>query len=277
MTPPTITEDETPVATEAAAVDPRFEARRAAVEKDERRRRRSRIIGALVAIALIGGGFALTRSPFADVDAISVTGWSQGDREEIIAASGIVLGTPLTDLDTDHAARRIEQLVPWVAAARVTRSWPSSVRIIVVERRPVAQVQSDDGRWLPVDASGHLLDAVDRRVPELKAVEGVAPGAQPGSLLNDAAARGVGVLAQMSPGLASRVTGIRFRDSDVELVLAPSGTVAFGPADQVQMKLLALETVLARVDQRCVTAIDVRVPRRPLVKRDFDCFAQVEG
>ncbi len=94
-------------------------------------------------------------------------------------------------------------------------------------------------------------------------------------MLDRDAARGVGVLAQMSPALLTRVAALRFVERDLDFVLLPNGTVAFGPAEQVQMKLLALETVLARVDQTCVNAIDVRIPRRPLVKRDPACLAAV--
>ena len=255
----------------AAGVDPRFEARRAAVARDERRRRRARLlaVGSVLVVAM--GCFALTRSALVDVDSIAVTGWSHDQREAIVVASGIDIGTQLTDIDPDLSARRIEALVPWVATARVSRNWPASVRITVVERRAIAQVQSATGRWLAVDSAGHLLEAGDAPLPDLKRVEGTAPGAVPGAVLTEAAARGVGILAQMSPALLSRVNGLRFIGGDVELLLAPGGTVAFGPAAQVQMKLLALETVLARVDQSCLEAIDVRVPRRPLVKRDADC------
>ncbi|MCC6434801.1 MAG: FtsQ-type POTRA domain-containing protein [Acidimicrobiales bacterium] len=258
-----------------AAVDPRFEARRAAVAQEERRRRRVRVFSVLAVLCIVVGCLGLTRSGFLDVDTISVMGWRNADRDAIVAASGIDLGVALTDVDTERAARRIEALVPWVAAARVTRSWPSGVRITVVERRAIAAVQSPDGMWLSIDASGHLLDsAVDAR-PGLKPIEGTAPGAKPGSVLDRAAARGVSVLAQMSPALLTRVAAVRFVDEDLEFVLQPNGTVAFGPPEQVQMKLLALETVLARVDQTCVNAIDVRVPRRPLVKRDPTCLAAV--
>lgn len=260
---------------DAAAVDPRFEARRAAVAQEERRRRRVRVFSVLAVLCIVVGCLGLTRSDFLDVDTISVMGWRNADRDAIVAASGIDLGVALTDVDTELAARRIEALVPWVAAARVTRSWPSGVRITVVERRAIAAVQSPDGMWLSIDASGHLLDsAVDAR-PGLKPIEGTAPGAKPGSVLDRAAARGVSVLAQMSPALLTRVAAVRFVEEDLEFVLQPNGTVAFGPPEQVQMKLLALETVLARVDQTCVNAIDVRVPRRPLVKRDPTCLAAV--
>jgi cell division protein FtsQ len=271
VSPPTMT-DAPEATTTTAVVDPRFEARRAAVEREQRRRRHTRLAAVVMVLAAALGGFAVTRSALTDVDTIAVTGWTHDERDQIVAASGIAPGMQLTDLDTGLAARRIERLVPWVAAARVSRSWPSSVRITVVERRAVAQVRSGD-RWLLTDSSGHLLEAQPYPQPGVPLLEGEAPDARAGDVLDTTAARAVGLLSQMSPAMSDRVNGLRLRGSDVELLLTPTVTVAFGPSDQVQMKLLALETVLARVDQSCVAAIDVRVPRRPLVKRDADCEA----
>jgi cell division protein FtsQ len=273
------------------------------------------VLGLVVVLAVIGSGFGLTRTPALDVDHIAITGWSHDQREDILTASGITVGAQLTDIDPDASARRIEALVPWVAAARVTRTWPGSILITVVERRPVARVLTDRGTWMALDGAGHLLEEADTPQPELITVEGSSPGATPGAVLAPAAAKGVAVLAQMSPSLLSRTHALRFvhrggvagpdpgatagdapalapphtapasnpatsgafAGPEVELVLEPAGSVAFGPPEQVQMKLLALETVLARVDLTCLEAIDVRVPRRPLVKRNAECEAQLAG
>ncbi len=274
MTPPTITEERAGAATGEAEVDPRFAARRAAVARDERRQRLTRIGLVALILASAMAVFGLTRSSLTDVDVVTVTGWTRADRQQIAAASGIEPGQQLTDVDSEAVARRVEALVPWVGTARVARIWPSSVRITVVERQPVAQVRAEDGTWVLLDQAGHLLESTPVAEAALTVLEGVVPGAVSGAVLDEAAARGVGVLAQMSPGVSSRIGGMRLRGSDVELIMLPQGTVAFGPADQVQMKLLALETVLARVDLSCLVAIDVRVPRRPLVRRDADCEAE---
>ncbi len=273
MSGPTSTEEVVPAEADTG-VDPRFAARRAAVVRDERRRRLTRIclVAGLLAAAM--GVFGLTRSSLTDVDALSVTGWDRAERDQILLASGIDTGTQLTDIDTDDVAHRVEALVPWISAARVSKIWPSSLRITVVERKAVAQVHAEDGSWMLLDSAGHLLERSPVALSALKVLEGTVIGAVTGAVLNEAAARGVGVLAQMSPGVSSRISGMRFRDRDIELTLLPQGTVAFGPADQVQMKLVTLETVLARVDQACLSVIDVRVPRRPLVRRDAECEAE---
>jgi cell division protein FtsQ len=253
-------------------IDPRIEARRAAVERDSRRRRRGRlIVAAAVAFAVLAGLGAF-RTPLLDVDRIVVTGASHTSVADIMAASGVALDQALVDVDTDGARQRVERLVPWVQTARVSRSWPGSVRITVVERSAVAQVQDPGGTWFVVDADGRLLEPTAAPRPDLVTVLGTVPDAAPGSELVDRAARGIGILAGVSPGLRSRMVGMRFvGDDELELALRPAGVVAFGRAEQAESKLSALDTVLARVDQTCLATIDVRVPTKPLVTRAPDC------
>lgn len=259
---------------EEVLVDPRFEARRAAVAEEGTRRRRHRLALLLTVVAGLLGLFGISRSPLVDVDGITVLGYRSASREEIVAASGLVGGEQLAEVDTFTVARRVEALVPWVARATVTRSWPSTVRIAVVERRAVAQVQGAEGPWYLLDMDGRLLVRQQDARPDLTTVEGTVPDAHAGGFLNERVAASMGVLAQMSPALATHMKGVRFvQDGELELMLRPSGSVAFGAVDQVPTKLLATEAVLARVDQTCLAAIDVRVAKRPLVLRDPLCEA----
>lgn len=268
MSPPTLLEERP----STLVVDPRFEERRAAVARSESRRRRHRYAVVAAVVAGLLGLFGLSRSPLVDLDGITVLGWENAGREEIVAASGLTGEEQLADIDTGVVARRVEALVPWVAQATVSRSWPSTVRIAVVERRAVAQVQGSGGGWYLLDMEGRLVSETTGPRPELTTVEGTVPGARPGAFLNDRVAASMGVLAEMSPALASHMKGVRFVDGgELELLLRPWGSVAFGPIDQVPTKLLATEAVLARVDPTCLAAIDVRVARRPLVRRDPGC------
>jgi hypothetical protein len=126
--------------------------------------------------------------------------------------------------------------------------------------------------WFVVDADGRLLEAEAAPRPDLVTVLGSVPDAAPGGELVERAARGIGILADVSPGLRSRLVGLRFVGNDeIELALRPAGVVAFGRAEQADGKLSALDTVLARVDQTCLATIDLRVPAKPLVTRADGC------
>jgi hypothetical protein len=53
--------------------------------------------------------------------------------------------------------------------------------------------------------------------------------------------------------------------------------VLFGPATEVEDKVLALRTVFGQVDDRCLAMLDVRVPDRPVITRDRACEKGVSG
>lgn len=253
-------------------IDPRFVARRETVAQEHRRRRRGRLVAIAAVLGFVAAVAGSLRSPLTDVDHIAVTGVTHATADEVVAAAGIKAGGPMLDVDTEAARKRLERLLPWVLTARVTRSWPSTVRIAVVEREAVAQVRSDAGLWFLLDVDGRLLEeAVASRV-DLVTVAGTVPGALAGAELADGAARGVGVLANLTEGLRSRITAMRYvPGGEVEFTLRPEGVVAFGRPETVDSKLTALDTVLARVDLTCLASIDVRVPTRPLVRRTEGC------
>ncbi len=245
--------------------------------RDEFRRRRNRLLVPIGLVIVAASAWALTRSSLLDADRVVVAGTERTTPEEVLSAARLAPGDQLVDLDAVAVRRRIEATLPWVASARVSRSWPGTLRITVVERRAVAQVQAVDGRWFMIDVGGRLLDTADLPDPALVTIDGTVPEGEPGAMLVDRAARAVAVLDGLSPGLQTRIGLLRFVGTDeVEFGLRPAGRVALGRPEQVAQKLQDLDTVLARVDGACLSAIDLRVPAKPLVQRNADCLAAQE-
>src|SRR5687768_13579218 len=120
-----------------AHIDPRFRARRIAVQRGMGRRRLQRLAdgGAVLAVAL--GFLVALRTPLLDVDAVRVTGNQRTPAEAVIAASGITPGDQLIDLDLATAGQGVTDL-PWVSQARLHRGIDGSVSVEVIERTPVA-------------------------------------------------------------------------------------------------------------------------------------------
>jgi cell division protein FtsQ len=81
-------------------------------------------------------------------------------RSRIAAAVGVRRGEPLLGVDLRAIRQRLEA-VSWVRAASVRRDWPSRIRVVIDERRPVALWQRDGALHL-VDAEGVTL--TDRNV-----------------------------------------------------------------------------------------------------------------
>jgi hypothetical protein len=211
--------------------------------------------------------------------------------ESLQRALGVHLGDQMLDVDLGGAERRLEAL-PWVRTARVVRSWPSTLRVIVVERRPEARIADPDGRWWLADGTGRLLDVVAEPPPGLQPIDGYVLGGRPGAQLSERAAAGLALLARLPPDIARRTASLRFPDPDgLDLVVDPYdhpgsarpeppppgrdvpdpyALVHLGSTDDVDDKLIATATVLDQVDPTCLAAIDVRVPAKPVVsRRDF--------
>src|SRR5687767_550181 len=101
-------------------LSPKLFERRRSVRRAERRRRR-RITAAVVVLLLVAGAaFTFTRSRFFALTSIEVVGVSILDRDAVIEASGLALGSNAVGLDLGAAAERVRS-VDGVRDARVER------------------------------------------------------------------------------------------------------------------------------------------------------------
>ena len=138
---------------------------------DRTRRRLSRIrwrrIGAVLAImGVFAGLVALYFSPALRVHEIEVGGATTVSAADIEAAAGLN-GASLLTADLSAAESRVEGL-PMVKEATITRAWPRTVSIAIVERTPWAVWQAGS-RAYTVDEEGVVLvgDAPERVPAEL--------------------------------------------------------------------------------------------------------------
>ncbi len=229
-------------------VDPRLRARRQEVRREvgRRRLRRVRAGGAFV---LAGAAlWAALASPLLDVDRVVVTGVEPDRVLQVEQAAGIELGAPLATLDLDRARRAIEAL-PWVDAARPTRSWPGTARISVSERQPVALARAGDGRWVAVDAERQLAVVDPDEVGALPTVVGVLSEARPGAPLGADSAGALELarrLAALHGGAVEVVVGA---GGELDAVLRPEEgsevRVRFGRPVELAAKVAALGALAA--------------------------------
>jgi len=248
-------------------IDPRIRRRQIDVLREAGRRRLRLVVVGLATVALVVAAWGATRTPLLDVDRVMVQGATQTGVPGVLTAAGIHRGEAMTDVDGAGAARRVSRL-PWVLRTRVVRDWPSTVRIRVVERTAVAVViRQDAAAWLLVDRTGRVLAPAVVPRPDLVVVDGVAAGGAPGTNLAAPARDPLEVAAQLPPGLASRVATVTLGTDGVELRLKPQGVVQLGDKTAVADKLQAALTVLAAVDGRTVSNLDVRIPSTPVLTR----------
>ena len=132
-------------------------ARRRRPARSASRRGRALRMGAGL-LLLVGALWFLWAGPVLAVATVRVDGAGSLAADEVRTAAGIEVGTPLLRVDVEDAEARVGRL-PHISAVEVTRGWPRSVVITVVERVPVAVV-GEAGRRALVDRDGVQFDTV---------------------------------------------------------------------------------------------------------------------
>ncbi|MEV7181587.1 FtsQ-type POTRA domain-containing protein [Kitasatospora sp. NPDC093679] len=222
------------------------------------------VLGALVAGLL---GWTVFLSSALDVRAVAVQGLDSGKlgRDEVASALGGLRQGPLARVDLDEARKRVEAL-PRVAKAEVWRGWPHTLRVKVTERRAVASVRTDDGKFAQVDAGGFTF-----------ATEAAAPAGVPvvdlqlGQQANDAldlfdrpalVRAAITVAAGLPAELAGKAGAVQVHSyDDIRLQLAGGATVRWGSPERTERKARVLAALLGRK----AANYDVSAPDAPAV------------
>ncbi|GAC1314256.1 MAG: hypothetical protein NVSMB12_07210 [Acidimicrobiales bacterium] len=247
-------------------IDPRFRQRRIEVKREAGRKRLRVLIAGTSVLVALAAALGAARSPLLAVRHVRVAGTAHVPAVDVVAASGLAGRHQLLDVNARAVARRIE-LLPWVATATVRREWPTTVRVAVTERVPVATVGSGAGP-MAVDGTGRVLAvAPDLRVPVLEPAPGVVPPVvpAPGATVDRFFGPGLAVAAAMPADLAPRVQAIVVGSADdVHLRLESGQDVILGSAADMGPKLTAVLTLEVRQKLGPGT-LDVTVPSAPVL------------
>jgi cell division protein FtsQ len=212
----------------------------------------------LVLALLVAVCWALLASPLLGVRTVRVDGLGTLPAEQVREAAGIDRGTPLLRVDVDAAETRVARL-PQVRSVEVTRGWPHTVVITVVERVAVAIV-GRPGRRSLVDADGVLFDTVTGEAPA-----GVVPldVANPGQE-DPATQAGLAAVGALTGALREQVGVVAApKADDIELTLVDGTLVRWGGPEQSAAKAKALAALLDQIAAGTLdpaATIDVSAP-----------------
>jgi cell division protein FtsQ len=243
-----------------AAVTPLVRPRR--VRPHHRHRRAIRLAAAVLAFAAVL--WLLLVSPVLGVQTVQVDGVTTLPADQVRETAGIEAGTPLLRVDVDAARARIARL-PQVASVEVTRGWPQTIVVTVVERVPIVVVGVPGQRFL-VDAEGVLFDTVSGEPPA-----GVVPldVAQPGPG-DPATMAALAAIAALPAGIRSEVAGAAATSAeDVSLTLVDGTLVRWGGPEESDRKGVALAAIveqLADGDLEAAGTIDVSTPEAVVLR-----------
>ncbi len=242
-------------------MDPRISARRAAVLRQQGRRRLRILVGALVVVSVLVGAWFLLHSTLFSARSITVSGDVHETAAQVVAAAGLATHPPLLDVDGGAAAQGIERL-PWVRTATVHVSWPDGVRIAVTEEIPRLVAAAPGSMWAVLSADGRVLEVVPGvRPPGLVLLTvPVAPGVA-GTTLSAKDAAGLKVATTLPPSFSAQVTAVTVEPGGwVQLSMTTPIAVNIGSASQLTAKYEDVSAVLAGATLHDGDVIDVSVP-----------------
>lgn len=165
------------------------------------------------------------------------------------------IGRPLARADLAAIEARVES-IPAVESASVTRSWPRTVHIEIVERTPLAVVNRGSGLQA-IDADGVLFGRYAAQPAGLPLVR------TPANVKAEALAEAAKVVAALRSDIAAKVDYIDLETVDrIRLRLAGGRIVNWGSAENSNQKAEVLAVLLAQKARE----IDVSVPGRPTTR-----------
>ncbi len=277
-------------------IDPRLQARRVAVAREQGRRRLRILFAVLGTACVVGLAWLAVQSPLLDVDHVRVRGTGHLSAAEVRTAAGVGRRDPLLLVDGGAVARRVERL-PWAGEVSVSRRLPGTLVIDVTERRPVAWVRiarpaaggaaagrSDarPGGEAPgadgaerargpvalLDVEGRVLAEVAEPPAGLGELAGAGRVPEPGRRVGSSTA-GLRVVAALPAGMRGEVESTRIERGRAVVTFRdgagapPAGEIRFGRPEDIPAKVRAAAAVMAEL-RAPVAYLDVSVPQAPV-------------
>jgi cell division protein FtsQ len=210
---------------------------------------------ALLSVVVVGLGLLLYFTPIMSARNVVVTGLGAVTQEEVVASAAVQSGTPLLQINTDAVAERVAT-IRRVASARVQRQYPSTLRITVIERVPVAVKDYPDGPHLfDRDGVDFATAPPPLGVPFLD-VDNPGPSDPP----TKAALQ---VMTSLRPEVAAQVARIAAPSvAAITLQLTDGRQVVWGTTDRTEEKAVKLAALLTQPGR----TYDVSSPDLPTVK-----------
>jgi cell division protein FtsQ len=186
---------------------------------------------------------------------VNVVGIHELTPAQVGLAVQVPLGVPLARQDLAEIVARASAL-PAVEAATVTRKWPHTITVSILERRPVLAMHQAGG-YVIVDRLGVAYQTQQARPPNLVLAD-VSPGDP--RLLSEVAI----VAAALPDALRRKVNLITASNRDrIALTLGSGPSVTWGSSADSELKA---QVVLALLKRKPQASIDISSPHSPAVR-----------
>lgn len=218
-------------------------------------------LAVVAVIVLTGGGYLwLRQSSLVAVRDVQISGITASDGDKVRAA----LESAAKDMTTLHVRQEVlhDATAPYssVDDLKVEADFPHTLRIKVVERRPVAAITRPGSRRVPVTSNGTLLRGVtaERDLPSVKLKSDPA-----GNRVTDRKVLNALAVASAAPTpLRAKTDEVKVDKRGVIVNLKNGPELVFGGGEEASKKWAAAARVLAEISAQGATYLDLRVPGR---------------
>lgn len=231
--------------------------------RSERRRRWIRVALALLAVVAAGALVWLVWfSTVLDVRGTEVAGRTTLKESQVLRAAQVPVGRPLARVDVEAIEERVSQ-INRVESVDVSRSWPHTLSISIVERRPVVWA-TRDGQIRGIDRNGIDYRSFRSAPDALPEATITAADSEDRLKITQAVAAVIVQITADDPALRKEIQAVSAGSKDsVELTLSKGRTVVWGSSADGRRKLTVLDSLLGIK----ATRYDVSAPDQPTTRQ----------
>jgi cell division protein FtsQ len=192
------------------------------------------------------------------VENVKITGQSETSEVDVLDSLALGLFPSLLTLDLETARAQVEAL-PWVRQAALTKFFPDTLQIAIVEREPYALWQRDRVVSLIDDAGRVITDRFGERYAGLPRVVGQGAAEKVGDYT---------ALVAPFPEIARRARAGVLVSGERWTIVLDNGLQLMLPAERPERALAAIAALDREqaVLSREVAALDFRMPDRFIVR-----------
>lgn len=141
--------------------------------RKRRRRRFLLVFYILLFLTVTVGAVVVSLTVLFKIDTVEVTGTSRYSANVIIEAGGIKKGENLFLANTRGASAAIQQKLPYIGTAKVSRGLPAKIRIEVAEI-PVSGAAENKGKYIVIGTNGKILEIANRLPANCPVIKGLS-------------------------------------------------------------------------------------------------------
>ena len=200
------------------------------------------------------------------LETIEVKGRAHTPKSVILAASELTLGEPMLTISLPALHERLST-IGWIDEVAVERRMPSTIRIILTERVPMALLQTEAGHRV-IDRTGTVISGADPSTfGHLTVVAGTSAAPNAGPILN---------ILQTAPELFADVWAVTYQSERRWDVHLRNGIrVRLPETDpRTAWSKLAIIDHSKQITNRDLAVIDMRVPDQMIVEPNIPVRGQ---